>query len=96
MIKGKNIDRNGLLFAAAMWLSSRMFIGIAMLLIAPLLPVPPQGVAATVSWDVFHGWDSNFYEKIATIGYDVSLTAFFPLFPILIRAFMTLGLSFFK
>nr|WP_236117126.1 mannosyltransferase family protein [Hassalia byssoidea] len=88
-------------FPVAMWLSSRIFICIIMLVIVPLLPVPPGGVAAKFGWDVFFSWDSNFYEAIATFGYNYSLpgkqlpsVAFFPLFPLVTRAFMSVGLPF--
>ena len=88
-------------FPIAMWLSSRLLILVAMLIIAPLIPVPENGVAVTFSWDVLHAWDSSWYEKIVTSGYDFSsdvkqihTVAFFPLFPLLTRAAMTIGLPF--
>ncbi|MBD2293800.1 hypothetical protein H6G06_09915 [Anabaena sphaerica FACHB-251] len=72
-----------------------------MLIIAPFFPTPSTGVAATFSWDVFHAWDSVWYEKIVTNGYDFSsdvkqihTVAFFPLFPLLCRVLMTTGLPF--
>jgi len=76
-----------------------------MLIIAPLLPSPANGIAATFSWDVFSAWDSVWYEKIVTSGYDFSSdskvvpgaffpVAFFPLFPLLSRVVMTIGLPF--
>ena len=85
-------------FAAVMWLLSRLVIAATMLLIAPLLPVPPKGVVPTFGWGVFSAWDSVFYEKIATIGYeyandgDEHSAAFFPLFPLFTHGVMTLGL----
>lgn len=91
---------NGLSFAAAMWLLSRLIIAIAMLLIAPALPAPPGGSAATVGWDVFSAWDSAWYQRIATTGYEYindgkeHSVAFFPLLPLLSRAVMTFGLPF--
>ncbi|WP_375510265.1 hypothetical protein [uncultured Nostoc sp.] len=92
---------NGLFFVIAMWLSSRLLIAIAMLLIAPLFPSSSTAVAATFSWDVFHAWDSVWYEKIVTSGYDFSsdvkeihTVAFFPLFPLLSRIIMFIGLPF--
>ncbi|WGV24551.1 mannosyltransferase family protein [Halotia branconii] len=96
----KNITSNGFLFAVVMWLSSRIVIIIAMLLIAPSLPVPSDASAATFSWDVFSAWDSEWYRKIVTYGYEYindgkqHSIAFFPLFPLLIRAIMSFGLSF--
>ncbi|MBW4560265.1 MAG: hypothetical protein KME32_03750 [Mojavia pulchra JT2-VF2] len=101
MNKGNNFIKSNLFFPLAMWLFSRLLIVIAMLLIAPLLPTPSTGVAATFSWDVFSAWDSVWYEKIVTAGYDFSsevkeihTVAFFPLFPLLSRLFMTVGLPF--
>ncbi|MGF1934097.1 MAG: hypothetical protein RM347_006810 [Nostoc sp. ChiQUE02] len=95
----KKILANGLFFVIAMWLSSRLLIAIAMLLIAPLFPTSSNGVAATFSWDVFHAWDSVWYEKIVTSGYDFSsdikeihTVAFFPLFPLLTHIIMFIGL----
>ncbi|MBW4614974.1 MAG: glycosyltransferase family 39 protein [Desmonostoc vinosum HA7617-LM4] len=70
-----------------------------MLLVAPLLP-NPSNTTITFGWDVFSAWDSEFYRKIATSGYDFSMkkrefsVAFFPLFPLLIRAVMSIGFSF--
>ncbi|WP_373528760.1 hypothetical protein [Nostoc sp.] len=97
----KKILANGFYFVIAMWLSSRLIIAIAMLLIAPLFPTSSSGVAATFSWDVFHAWDSVWYERIVTSGYDFSsdvkqmhAVAFFPLFPLLSRIIMFIGLPF--
>ena len=64
-----------------------------MLAIAPALPAPPGGIAPDRSWEVFSAWDSVFYQQIATSGYAGDNVAFFPLFPLCIRAFMLLGLS---
>ncbi|MBE8999905.1 hypothetical protein IQ274_17095 [Nostoc sp. LEGE 12447] len=97
----KKILPGGLFFVIAMWFSSRLLIVIAMLLIAPLFPSSSNGVIATFSWDVFHAWDSVWYEKIVTSGYDFSseikeihTVAFFPLFPLLSRIVMFTGLPF--
>jgi len=76
-----------------MWLLSRFVVALAMLLVAPALPAPPGGVAPNVTWRVFSAWDSLFYQQIATSGYAGDNVAFFPLFPLCIRAFMLLGLS---
>lgn len=79
---------------------SRIVIAIAMLGIAPLLPAPPGGIQPTVSWDVFLAWDSHFYQAIALSGYEYvndgqgHNVAFFPLFPLLVRAVMSGGLPF--
>lgn len=83
-----------------MWLLSRIVIAIAMLGIAPLLPAPPGGIQPEIGWDVFAAWDSDFYEMIATSGYNYVddgkgyNVAFFPLFPLLIRLAMIGGLPF--
>ncbi|MDF5718545.1 MAG: mannosyltransferase family protein [Rhizonema sp. NSF051] len=97
----KNISRHELFFPLLMWLSSRVLICIAMLAIAPVLPSPSHVGTITYGWDVFFAWDSSFYEKIATFGYDDSLNekpfssvVFFPLLPLCIRGLMTFGLPF--
>ncbi|MEH2243643.1 hypothetical protein [Nostoc sp.] len=97
----KKFLANGLFFVMAMWLSSRLLIAITMLLIAPLFPTSSAGVAATFSWDVFYAWDSFWYERIVTSGYDFSsqvkemhAVAFFPLFSLLSRIIMFIGLPF--
>ncbi|MEH1768688.1 MAG: hypothetical protein V7L27_17185 [Nostoc sp.] len=96
----KKILANGLFFVIAMWLSSRLLIAITMLLIAPLFSTPSNGVSATFSWDVFYAWDSVWYERIMTSGYDFSsnfnemhTVAFFPLFPLLSRIVMYVGFT---
>ncbi|BAY11471.1 mannosyltransferase family protein [Calothrix sp. NIES-2098] len=100
MIPNKELLKNGLFFGIAMWLSSRLIIVIAMLLIAPSLPTPTNGIAATFSWNVFSAWDSIWYQIIATFGYGYtneygqSAVAFFPLFPLLIHLIMRLGLPY--
>ncbi|GBF81044.1 hypothetical protein [Aphanothece sacrum] len=91
--------RSDFWFVLAMWLLSRGLILIALLGLAPLLSAPPGAIQAQFGWDVFSAWDSNFYEQIATTGYEGigntpgSNVAFFPLFPLIIRGFMSLGLS---
>lgn len=87
------------IFPFAMWLLSRLLIAAAMLLIAPMLPAAPGNVVPKIGWEVFAGWDSGYYQTIATTGYEYANddkghnVAFFPLFPLFIRGFMTLGLS---
>lgn len=95
-----SLNRDELIFPAKMWLFSRLVILVAMLLIAPLLPAPPGGIHAEWGWDVFSAWDSNFYEDLATGGYEIlplqqpgANVAFFPLFPIAIHLLSKLGLS---
>ncbi|WP_017315312.1 mannosyltransferase family protein [Mastigocladopsis repens] len=91
---------NPLLFPATMWLVSRLFIWTAMLLVAPNLPAPPGGIAPKFGWEVFDAWDSVHYHSIATSGYEFANDgkghnlAFFPLFPLIVRGFMSLGLPF--
>jgi len=98
-LEGKALLVKGFIFAAAMWLLSRLVIAAAMLLIAPLLPAPPGGIKPTVGWDVFYWWDSLLYNQIATSGYEYANdgkghnVAFFPL-PLVIRAVMTFDLPF--
>src|SRR3712207_202781 len=91
---------NPLLFPATMWLVSRLFIWTAMLLVAPNLSAPPGGIAAKFGWEVFDAWDSVHYHSITTSGYEFAHDgkghnlAFFPLFPLIVRGFMSLGLPF--
>ncbi|HEY9597339.1 MAG TPA: mannosyltransferase family protein [Cyanophyceae cyanobacterium] len=83
-----------------MWFLSRLVIVIALLVVAPLLPVPSGGVMPEVGWDIFSRWDSDSYRQIATVGYEYAKDsklhnmAFFPLFPLAIRGVMALGLRF--
>jgi len=87
----------GLQFVSVIWLLSRLLIAAAMLLIAPLLPASGRGIVPHFGWGVFSAWDSAFYEKIATVGYEYATdgnehsVAFFPLFPLFIRGVMSLG-----
>jgi Gpi18-like mannosyltransferase len=56
------------------------------------------GFVPQSSWNLFAHWDGAWYRKIATLGYDYAQDgkyhsiAFFPLFPLAIRAVMSLGL----
>lgn len=83
-----------------MWGASRLLIALAMVLIAPAMPVPPSGHAVTLDWSLLARWDSGWYQRIATSGYEFApdgkqhAVAFFPLFPLVIRAGMQLGLPF--
>ncbi|MEG4634193.1 mannosyltransferase family protein [Microcoleus sp. AR_TQ3_B6] len=60
----------------------------------PIFPdfVPKSG------WELFSHWDSKWYIEIANLGYSYAndghghSVAFYPLFPLLIRALMTLGM----
>lgn len=100
-LKKNNWFENSLFLILVMWLFSRILIAFTMLIIAPLFPISSTGVVANFSWDVFSAWDSVWYEKIITNGYDFSsdvkqihTVAFFPLFPLLSRLVMTTGLPF--
>ena len=80
------------------WLGSRAVILVAMLVIAPALGIHPSKDAVQPGF--FVKWDGLWYEQIATTGYDYALDnqphaiAFFPLYPLLCRAVMALGLPF--
>jgi Gpi18-like mannosyltransferase len=69
-----------------------------MLIVAPLLKAPYNGTPATLRWGLFAIWDSVSYQNIASSGYEYiddghgHSVAFFPLFPLLIRAVVTTGL----
>jgi Gpi18-like mannosyltransferase len=95
-----NSQAINILFPVLIWLSSRLAIAIALLFLAPLLPTPPDSIPATFSWKAFSAWDSLWYQRIATFGYDYApdnkqhSIAFFPLFPLTIHLLMMLGLPF--
>ncbi len=96
----KVLWKNDLLFPAAIWLASRIFIWTVMLLIAPKLPLPAEEFLPHFGWGVFDAWDSMHYRAIATSGYEFvndgkqHNLAFFPLFPLSIWVLMKLGLPF--
>ncbi|MDM9380892.1 mannosyltransferase family protein [Chlorogloeopsis sp. ULAP01] len=96
----KVLWKDDFLFPVAIWLISRIFIWATMLLVAPHLPQPPQGIVPSFGWGVFDAWDSIRYRSIVTSGYEFINNgqqyniAFFPLFPLIIRALMNLGLPF--
>jgi len=87
-----------LIFVLSLWLGSRILIVIAMLLIAPAIssshPVNAWG------WEAFARWDGVWYQRIATSGYEYARdhqphsVAFFPMFPLISKAVMALGLPF--
>lgn len=97
---GKGLLDNAFIYASIMWLLSRLVILIAMLVIAPALPTPSRGTTPIIGLDLFSAWDSLHYQAIATTGYEYANDdkghnlAFFPLFPLIIRGLMTIGLPF--
>ena len=96
----KSFWKSPLYFPGVIWVCSRLLIWIPMLQIAPHLPVPDGGEVPNIGWEVFNGWDSGHYQHIAVNGYEYAddgrehNVAFFPLFPLMVRAMMSLGLSF--
>ena len=94
---------NGVIFALTMGILSRTIILLTFFILSWFSSVPsqPQAVKAEWGWGVFSAWDSPLYQIIATSGYEVinqtepgGNVAFFPLFPLLIRGLMNLGLPF--
>jgi Gpi18-like mannosyltransferase len=93
-----------------MWALSRLLIILAIQVIAPSLNLTPNGDSGVLDlppnyvpdtgWDLFVHWDGAWYRQIAQAGYSYahdgsqSSIVFFPLFPLLSRALMTLGLPF--
>jgi Gpi18-like mannosyltransferase len=67
-------------------------------------PIPfgyTPGSVPKMGWELFANWDGAWYRKIATLGYDYAKyvplhslhsIAFFPLFPLLMRGLMSLGI----
>ena len=100
MTQSKNILDNGFFFATTMWLLSRVVIIVAMLLIAPSLPIAENAQAPIYGWDAFYAWDSIWYHRIVVVGYEFIndgkqySVAFFPLLPLLSRVIMYFGLPF--
>jgi Gpi18-like mannosyltransferase len=93
-------SRDGLIFVIAMWFLSRSIIAIGMQVIAPsLYPIQnSQSFVPKSGWELFSHWDGEWYTKIATLGYSYAndgqqhSVAFYPLFPLLIRGLMALGM----
>lgn len=92
--------RETFFFPFLMWLLSRAVILGAFFIIGPGQPVIPPGESFTPGWDVFARWDSNWYRIIVEKGYDYApdgqqhSIAFFPLFPLLVKAVVSLGVPF--
>ena len=97
-------SRDWLIFVITMWFLSRSIIAIGMQVIAPSLdPMPNSqpfvpGFVPKSGWELFSHWDGEWYTKIATLGYSYAndgqqhSVAFYPLFPLLIRGLMALGM----
>ncbi|BAZ15201.1 hypothetical protein NIES4071_70730 [Calothrix sp. NIES-4071] len=89
---------SGLKFILVLWFCSRIFIVIAMQLIAPSISKGEH--IATWGWDAFARWDGVWYQQIATSGYEfvndgrLHSVPFFPLYPTITWAVMKLGLPF--
>jgi len=79
------------------WLGSRLLIGVALVVGHQFLPSRWHFDSI---WQVVMSWDGIWYHEIATVGYQDFLpgqpaaVAFFPLFPLITRAVMALGLPF--
>ncbi len=99
MMKFTYLKSNSLFFPVIMGLSSRVIIFIIMLLVTPSSRSQSMGIHTLFRWDLFSAYDSNFYIRIATSGYEYAndgyghLVAFFPLFPLFIRGVRNVGLS---
>lgn len=88
----------GYKFILTMWLCSRIIIAIAMVIIAPAISETHR--VNTWGWDSFTRWDGEWYQLIATSGYEYAndgrthSVAFFPLYPLICRVVMAFGLPF--
>ncbi|NEO27912.1 MAG: hypothetical protein F6K03_13755, partial [Kamptonema sp. SIO4C4] len=91
--------KHDLSFVLLMGVLSRGVILLAMWGIAPFLAVPEGSVPPEIGFQSFAWWDGEWYLEIATQGYSYAedgqqhSVAFFPLFPLLIRLVMTVGIS---
>ena len=54
---------------------------------------PPLTFLRILFFDTFYKWDSGWYKNIALNGYTFKSTAFFPLFPMLLKFFNTIHIS---
>ena len=70
--KAKIIE--SIFFVVTMWLLSRLVIVAVMQLIAPLLRTSIMqrsgNFVPTIGWELFSHWDGEFYQHIATVGYE--------------------------
>ena len=100
---------NDIIFVVSMWFLSRLLIVVAVQFIAPLIVpdvvIEDPHVNLTTggerwSWDLFANWDGYWYRSIATVGYEYAddnaqhSIVFFPLYPLITRGLMSLGISF--
>lgn len=89
---------NSFKFILPMWLCSRIIIVIAMVIIAPAISSSHR--VTTWGWDTFTRWDGEWYQLIATSGYEYAndgrthSVPFFPLYPLICRVVMAFGLPF--
>jgi Gpi18-like mannosyltransferase len=96
-----NSQNQKIWFPALMWLISRLIIFVVMFAI---MPIATKTSNITINkygwWDVLFAWDSVWYYKIATTGYNYGLdftktqysVAFFPLYPLFIWILMQFGI----
>src|SRR5690349_7942998 len=81
-----------------MGLASRLVVLAGLALLGPHLPASAGGTTPSLGWGLFSAWDGAWYTRIATTGYEFARDsqahsiAFFPLFPLAMRALMLTGL----
>ncbi len=98
---------SGVIYVFLIWFVSRLLIVIAMQFIAPQLALTPANVPPDIyefkpipGWELFAHWDGFWYRTIATEGYEFvndgtgHNVAFFPLYPLLVRIVLAMGLPF--
>jgi Gpi18-like mannosyltransferase len=99
----KFCQSRGVIFAITMGVLSRSVILLAFFITSQLPQVSSETETVKIAWgwQIFSAWDSPLYQSITTSGYQVinpiepgANVAFFPLFPLLIRGLMNLGLPF--
>ena len=92
---GKDARGNGLLFVLAVYAVSRLFYLVAGALFADYVPAGPfhwrTPDVPLGTLNVWAHWDGVWYSQIAAEGYATrASTAFFPLYPLLVRSFAEL------
>jgi hypothetical protein len=92
---GKDARSDGFLFVLAVYAASRLFYLVAGALFASYLPaggfhwLTPDVPLGTLN--IWAHWDGAWYSQIAAEGYEThASTAFFPLYPLLMRSFAEL------